>query len=345
MKINSNNNLRANILLLCITLFLCILIGELLLRSLKQPSNNNRNENGETIYWGLYISNFSTNNDFGEPGLTFITNSIIRNDHVSFDCILGDCDNTCTDGAIIEDTGNGGDVCGEDGVDCVQDCRGYGCCSIFLIGNGVCDMDYYSIHDQYWNCDLSCYDYDGGDCYTPSNNFMPIIFNEAGLQRTLYVQNSNIQGGIEGIITTSGEEIESIEDITLYYENNIDADPLLIQNGVFGDYLLSENSPCIDTGLDYFEYEDEVIVDISEYNGCAPDMGAIESPYSTIGCEPAFDLGDFNADGQIDVLDVVALVANILSAGEYNPAGDLIQDGALDVLDIVALVNIILGGG
>ena len=44
-------------------------------------------------------------------------------------------------------------------------------------------------------------------------------------------------------------------------------------------------------------------------------------------------------------MDVVALVANILSAGEFNPAGDLIEDGELNVLDIVALVNLILGGG
>ena len=66
MKINSNNNLRANILLLCITLFLCILIGELLLRSLKQPSNNNRNENGETIY--LMSENF--HHDY-RPNQTF----------------------------------------------------------------------------------------------------------------------------------------------------------------------------------------------------------------------------------------------------------------------------------
>ena len=55
--------------------------------------------------------------------------------------------------------------------------------------------------------------------------------------------------------------------------------------------------------------------------------------------------GDMNGDGLINVLDVVALVENILSAVEYNPAGDLIEDAVLNVLDIVALVNIILGGG
>ena len=73
----------------------------------------------------------------------------------------------------------------------------------------------------------------------------------------------------------------------------------------------------------------------------APDIGAFEW-YPE---DSEFELGDFNADGSINVLDVVALVENILSAGEFNPAGDLIEDGELNVLDIVALVNLILGGG
>jgi len=55
--------------------------------------------------------------------------------------------------------------------------------------------------------------------------------------------------------------------------------------------------------------------------------------------------GDITADGLINVLDVVALVDNILTDGEYNPTGDLIQDGTLNVNDVVALINIILGQG
>jgi len=45
-----------------------------------------------------------------------------------------------------------------------------------------------------------------------------------------------------------------------------------------GNYLLTEDSPCIDTGIAYFEYESEVLVDLSEgeYWGIAPDMGAHE---------------------------------------------------------------------
>ena len=57
------------------------------------------------------------------------------------------------------------------------------------------------------------------------------------------------------------------------------------------------------------------------------------------------ELGDFNGDESINVLDVVMLVDNILVAGEYLSAGDLNEDGVLnvlDVIDIVMLVNLIL---
>jgi len=54
-------------------------------------------------------------------------------------------------------------------------------------------------------------------------------------------------------------------------------------------------------------------------------------------------LGDINADGEINVLDVVSLVNSILGGGEYLPAGDMNQDGNNDILDVVTLVNIILG--
>jgi hypothetical protein len=57
--------------------------------------------------------------------------------------------------------------------------------------------------------------------------------------------------------------------------------------------------------------------------------------------------GDVNADGNIDVLDIV-LVINII-VETYNPSNDefleadMNNDGVIDVLDIVILVNVILG--
>ena len=51
--------------------------------------------------------------------------------------------------------------------------------------------------------------------------------------------------------------------------------------------------------------------------------------------------GDINADGLINVLDIVLLVDFILS-NEYDVMGDLNNDGILNVIDIVILVNIVL---
>ena len=52
--------------------------------------------------------------------------------------------------------------------------------------------------------------------------------------------------------------------------------------------------------------------------------------------------GDMNSDGDLNVLDIVALMNMILYGGETNPAGDMNGDGELNVLDVVILANIIL---
>ena len=61
--------------------------------------------------------------------------------------------------------------------------------------------------------------------------------------------------------------------------------------------------------------------------------------------EPEVDetTGDINADGSINVLDVVIL-ANAVLTGENLPTGDITGDGVINVLDIVVLVNNILTG-
>ena len=52
--------------------------------------------------------------------------------------------------------------------------------------------------------------------------------------------------------------------------------------------------------------------------------------------------GDMNSDGNLDVLDIVALVNMILSEEVNNPLGDMNGDGAYNILDVVILANIIL---
>jgi acetyl esterase/lipase len=68
--------------------------------------------------------------------------------------------------------------------------------------------------------------------------------------------------------------------------------------------------------------------------------------YDQLDITPNSSLGDINADGQINVLDIVQLIGFIL--GTHNPteneivAGDANSDGNLNVLDVVQIVNIIL---
>jgi hypothetical protein len=133
---------------------------------------------------------------------------------------------------------------------------------------------------------------------------------------SLIINYSNIEGGWEGT-------------------GNIDADPLFTDSEN-EDFTLQDDSPCIDAGISYFEYEGEVLVDIpeSEYYGLAPDMGAFEWP-------PETQLGDLNADGDLDVIDIVAMV-NMIIALAYDSIADMNSDGVVNILDIVALLNIIL---
>jgi len=79
----------------------------------------------------------------------------------------------------------------------------------------------------------------------------------------------------------------------------------------------------------------------NDYYGTAPDMGALE-------WVPNFEPlpGDVNADGNLDILDIVSIVNFVLKFSEYTDEqfdiADVNQDGSLDVIDIVLLLGIIL---
>ena len=57
--------------------------------------------------------------------------------------------------------------------------------------------------------------------------------------------------------------------------------------------------------------------------------------------------GDCNGDGEVNILDVVALASVILGNSEFTPsqttAADMDGNGLLNILDIIAIVNMILG--
>ena len=63
------------------------------------------------------------------------------------------------------------------------------------------------------------------------------------------------------------------------------------------------------------------------------------------GGEVSCATGDTNADGIVNVLDIVTTVNGVLAGGAVTDcANDMNGDGILNVLDIVSIVNIVLGG-
>ena len=98
--------------------------------------------------------------------------------------------------------------------------------------------------------------------------------NELGLYygtSSMTVAYSDIQGGEDGISITGNNNTVN------WLEGNIDADPLFEDEGN-NNFRLQTDSPCIDAGIAFFEWNDEIIIDLSEddYFGNAPDMGAFE---------------------------------------------------------------------
>ena len=105
---------------------------------------------------------------------------------------------------------------------------------------------------------------EGGGIYIENSSSMiivnSILWNDSpneihGSANAFY---SDIQGGWTG-------------------EGNINIDPFFVDPDN-GDFHLQDNSTCIDAGTAYFEWQGDIIVDLSpdEYIGIAPDMGAYE---------------------------------------------------------------------
>ena len=59
-------------------------------------------------------------------------------------------------------------------------------------------------------------------------------------------------------------------------------------------------------------------------------------------CPAGEVLGDSNADGVVNILDVIIAINIVLGLEDYSSLSDINFDGVLDILDIVLIVNIIL---
>ena len=86
----------------------------------------------------------------------------------------------------------------------------------------------------------------------------------------------------------------------------------------------------------------EIIIDCAEPMGVPCEGGVYVAPPEGVCCSTCVQYGDSNADGIVNVLDVVVMVNLVLSGG-YDEVADMNGDGILNVLDVVLLVGIILG--
>jgi PKD repeat protein len=127
---------------------------------------------------------------------------------------------------------------------------------------------------------------EGGGIYTLNSNptFVNTILwndtpqelfaNDYGVNSTYTFAYSDVQGGQAGIVTNNSV-------IVNWVAGNIDNDPRFTDSAS-GDFSLQSNSPAVDAGTAYFEWNGNVLVNLAsgEYNGNAPDMGAFESTYT-----------------------------------------------------------------
>ena len=66
-------------------------------------------------------------------------------------------------------------------------------------------------------------------------------------------------------------------------------------------HLLTESSPCVDAGTAFLVFEEDTLeIPQEAYNGTAPDMGAFESPFGTVGGDPDFMVTINAAGGTAD---------------------------------------------
>ena len=153
---------------------------------------------------------------------------------------------------------------------------------------------------------------------------------------------SDIQGGQAGIVANNA---------TINLEvGNIAQDPQFVDTAS-GDFTLQSNSPAVDAGTAFFEWNGTTLVNLSpsDYNGFAPDIGAFESPYSGSSNQPPLAIasaspnsGDaplavqFSSDGSSDPDGTITAYAWDFGDGdtssEANPAHTFVNAGSYQAI-------------
>ncbi|HGY56905.1 MAG TPA: T9SS type A sorting domain-containing protein [Caldithrix abyssi] len=132
------------------------------------------------------------------------------------------------------------------------------------------------------------------------NNTVAQIVLDSYDSRDIYtdvatIAYSNIQDSSAGITTVNNCRV-------IWLEGNMDADPLFVDPDA-GDYTLSSSSPCIDAGIDSFNYGGiNINFEQEDYFGLAPDMGAFEY-VEPVQVYP----GDTDNNGLVNAADILPI--------------------------------------
>ena len=238
----------------------------------------------------------------------------------------------------------------------VEDCSDDGdCCLSIMIGDGFADCE-----DQPRDCDLTCYENDGGDC---------------GLDRSQTEKNINEQpttiSEYETIYLSPTSDGRDFNDYNIYRSTNAPINRDCGGNcGTCSDGLTFNQTDCeadgnIWTNLSWEVDEDECICLIAEHTQQTwyfdnfsmtqetwcyhvwlmdEETKLVKTVDSCLGIEIL--VGDVNGDGSVNILDVVSIVAYMTDQVDLSDesliAADFNGDDNINVLDIVMMLEYIL---
>jgi len=178
-----------------------------------------------------------------------------------------------------------------------------------------------------------------------SNNSNIYIFNSIFEKVDYLYYNFQLYDNSQVYIFNSAfdfSEVENDNEFLILGQNNIDiedlATPLFLNDNSF---IPHSESILIDNAQFNFEYNDSFYIQLDSllYWGDAPDIGMVEYV-------PIELLGDINADGIKDIMDII-LLSLIIYENDTNIVitYDFFQDGVLNIFDLLLLTQHIIING
>lgn len=111
----------------------------------------------------------------------------------------------------------------------------------------------------------------------------------------LIIAYCDIEGGEEAIVTNDNADIS-------WLEGNIDSEPMFV-SPEYDFFAYETDSPCLDAGTAYFEFESVIYVDLAEdeYLESAPEIGAFETDTANPPLMAMFDYDQNEGEAPLTV--------------------------------------------